>query len=76
MVLNCDQATHFEFLQASLLAFLLLLIPIVLSNHPQGAALGILVLVVVFCFPGYLLLTLLSRLPGSFRTVLSPISAL
>jgi hypothetical protein len=73
MVLNCDQATHFEFLQASLLAFLLLLIPIVLSNHPQGAALGILVLVVVFCFPGYLLLTLLSRLPGSFRTVLSPI---
>jgi hypothetical protein len=73
MVDKIGQASHFAFLQASLLAFLLLLIPVVLSNHPEGAILGILVFVVIFFFPGYLLLSLLSRLQGGVRTVLSPV---
>jgi hypothetical protein len=72
MVHNLDQASNFEFLQGSLLIFPLLLIPFSLSNHPEGAVLGILVSVVIFILPGYILLTLLSRLPGSVRTVLSP----
>jgi len=73
MLHNIGQASHFAFLQGSLLIFLLLLIPLVLSNHPEGATLGILVFVVIFFFPGYLLLTLLSGLPGGVRSVLSPI---
>jgi len=73
MVDNIGQVNHFAFLQASLLAFVLLLIPVVLSNHPEGAILGILVFVVIFFFPGYLLLSLLSRLPGGVRAVLSPV---
>jgi len=70
---NISQAGHFAFLQLSLLIFLLLAVPLALSNHPVGAALGILVFVVVFFFPGYLLSTLLSGLSGDIRTVLSPI---
>src|SRR6266851_3122218 len=73
MVDNIGQASHFASLQASLLIFLLLLIPLVLSNHPEGAVVGILVFAVVFVFPGYLLLTLLSSLPGGLRTLLSPV---
>jgi hypothetical protein len=70
---NTDQANHFAFLQSSLLIFLLLLIPLVLSNHPGGAALGVLVFVVIYFFPGYLLLTLLGRFPGGFKILLSPV---
>lgn len=70
---NFDQATNFQFLQCSLLIFLLLFIPVVLSNRPAGAALGILLLVVIFFFPGYLLLSLLSKLPVGFRLVISPV---
>ena len=70
---NVAQASHFAFLQVSLLIFLLLAVPLVLSNHPIGAALGILVFAVLFFFPGYLLLTLLSRRPSDVRTLLSPI---
>src|SRR5208282_5809677 len=73
MVHNIGQANYFAFLRSSLLIFLLLIIPVVLSNHPEGAVVGLLVLVVVFVFPGYLLLTLLSRLPGGLRILLSPI---
>jgi len=73
MAENKGQANRFAFLQGSLLIFLLLLVPLVLSNNPEGAVLGILVFVVVFFFPGYLLLTLLSSLPGSVRIVLSPV---
>src|SRR5713226_7829796 len=73
MAQNIGQASRFTFLQGSLLIFLLLLVPIVLSNNPEGAVLGILVFAVIFVFPGYLLLTLLSRLPGDLRTVLSSI---
>ncbi len=73
MVDNIDQASHFASLQASLLIFLLLLIPLTLSNRPEGAVVGILVFAVVFVFPGYLLLTLLSSLPGGLRTLLSPV---
>jgi hypothetical protein len=70
---NIGQASHLAFLQVSLVILLLLLIPVSLSNHPKGALLGILVFVVIFFFPGYLLLTLLGDLPGGLRTVLSPI---
>jgi hypothetical protein len=73
MVQSIGQASRFAFLQGSSLIFLLLLVPIVLSNHPAGVVLGILVFVVIFFFPGYLLLTLASSLRGSLRNVLSPI---
>ena len=72
------QASHFRVLQVSsllflLLLFLLLLIPLALSNHPAGTAIGLLVFVLTFCLPGYLLLTLLTRLPAAARTLLSPV---
>ena len=56
-----------------MLIFLLLLIPIALSNNPKGAICAIFVFVVLFFFPGYLLLTIMGGLPGGFRTLLSPI---
>jgi hypothetical protein len=73
MMHHVGQTGHFAFLQGSLLIILLVLVPLVLSNSPVGAALGILVFAVIFFFPGYLLLTLLNRLPDGVRTVLSPI---
>jgi hypothetical protein len=73
MVQNSGQASWFAFLLVSSLAFLLLIVPIALSNNPKGIVLGDLVLVVIFFLPGYLLLTLLSRIPGGDRTLLSPI---
>jgi hypothetical protein len=73
MVQNTDQPSRSAFLQLSLLIFLLLLIPIVLSNNPKGAIFAIFVFVVLFFFPGYLLLNIMGRLPGGFRTLLSPI---
>ncbi len=73
MVPYIGQTSHFARLQGLLLIFLLLLIPMALSNHPEGAVFGFLVFVVVFVFPGYLLLTLLSRLSGDFRILLGSI---
>jgi hypothetical protein len=73
MVQNISQASRFAFLQALSVIFLLLLVPLVLSNHPEGVILGILAFVVVFFFPGYLLLTLSSSFRGGAQTVLSPI---
>jgi len=73
MVPKIGQASPFALLFASLLASLLLLIPIVLSNHPEGTILGMFAFVIIFFFPGYLLLTLWGGLPGGLRTVLSPI---
>jgi hypothetical protein len=73
MVQDIDQATRFAFLQGSLLIFLLLIVPVALSNHPAGAVLGILVFVVIFFFPGYLLLSLVGKLPGGVRILLSPV---
>src|SRR6202011_1828069 len=73
MMHNVGQTGHFAFVRGSLLIVLLVLVPLVLSNSPVGAALGILVLAVIFFFPGYLLLTLLIRLPDGVRTVLSPV---
>jgi len=73
MAHNPDQTSRFAFLRCALLIFLLLVIPLVLSNRPAGAVLGILFFAVIFVFPGYLLLTLLSTLPGAVRTALSPI---
>jgi hypothetical protein len=73
---NIGQASPFTLLQGSLLIFLLLLlllVPLALANNPGGAVLGILVFVVIFFFPGYLLLTLLGKLPGGLRAVLSPV---
>ncbi len=73
MAQSAGQASRFGFLQGLSLLFLLLLVPLALSNHAEGAALGILVFLVVFFFPGYLLLTLSSSLRGSVRTLLSPV---
>jgi len=44
MVRNVGQAGGSAFLQGALLIFLLLAIPLVLSNHPEGAFFGILLL--------------------------------
>jgi hypothetical protein len=73
MVHTSAQAAPFVFFQCSVLIFLLLLVPIILSNDPKGAALGILLFVVIFIFPGYLLLRVLSKLPVGFRMLLSPV---
>ena len=54
------------------LLFLLLLIPLVLSNHPAGTALGGLFFVVIFFFSGYLLLSA-AALPIGLRFLLSPV---
>jgi dTDP-4-amino-4,6-dideoxygalactose transaminase len=53
--------------------FLLLLTPLVLSNHPAGAALSGLILIVIFFFPGYVLLGAGGMLPTGLRFLLSPI---
>ena len=70
---NISQPTPLAIFQASLLIFLLLLVPVVLSNHPEGSVLGIFVFVVIFFFPGYLLLTLLGKFPAGLQILLSPI---
>jgi hypothetical protein len=73
MAQSTGQASHSAFLQGLSLIFLLLLVPLLLSNHAEGAVLSILLFFVMFFFPGYLLLTLSSSLRGSARIVLSPI---
>jgi hypothetical protein len=70
---NVAQANYSAFFWTSVLIILVLLIPIVLAIHPAGVILGALVFLVTFVFPGYLFLTLLSRLPWGLRTLLSPI---
>jgi len=62
--------TSLKFLLVVLLGFLMLL-PLVLSNGPVGATLGILSLILLFFFPGYLLLSLVSKLPDGLRLLLS-----
>jgi hypothetical protein len=69
---NTVRANRFALLQVSLLIVLTLLVPLSLSTHPAGAALGILIFAVIFFFPGYLLLTL-SRLSGGVQILLSPV---
>jgi len=56
MVQDLGQASRFASLRGSSLIVLVLLFPLVLSNHPAGVALGILVFLFTFFFPGYLLL--------------------
>jgi hypothetical protein len=73
MAQSIGQANRFAFLQGLSLSFLLLLVPLVLSNHPKSAALGILVFAIIFFFPGYLVLTLSTSLRGGLRTLLSPV---
>ncbi len=73
MAQSIGQASRFAFLQGLSLLFLLLLVPLALSNHVESAALGILVFAVIFFFSGYLLLTLSSSLRGDLRTLLSPV---
>jgi hypothetical protein len=73
MAQSTGPASRFAFLQGLSLIFLVLFVPLVLSNHAEGTALGILVFIVMFFFSGYLLLTLSSSLRGSIRILLSPI---
>jgi hypothetical protein len=73
MVQDLGQASRFASLRGSSLIVLVLLFPLVLSNHPEGVALGILVFLFTFFFPGYLLLGPWSRSLGGFRTILSPV---
>ena len=73
MVQNLGQANRFASFSGSSLTVLVLLVPLFLSNHPAGAALGILVFLFIFFFPGYLLLSPWSRCLGGIRTTLSPI---
>jgi len=51
----------------------LLFIPVILSNRPETAFLGIVTIVVVFFFPGYFLLTFLSALPDGSNLLIGPI---
>jgi len=68
-----SSVTFRQGLQIFLLFSLLLVIPLVLSEHPADTALSSLVLVGVFFFGGYALLAAISELPSSLRFVLSPI---
>jgi hypothetical protein len=69
---NTVRANHFALLQVSSLIFLTLLVPLALSNHPAGTALGTLIFAVMFFFPGYLFLAL-SGLSGGVQILLSPV---
>jgi hypothetical protein len=73
MAENEGRLSRIAFLRLSLLILLLLFVPLVLSNNPEGAIFTILVFTVLFFFPGFLLLTILRRLTGSFRALLSPV---
>jgi hypothetical protein len=75
MAQSIGQASRLAFLQGLSLLFLLLVL-VVFSNDLKGTASGILVFLVVFFFPGYLLLTFSSSLRGSLRIVLSPVFAI
>jgi hypothetical protein len=56
-----------------ILLAMLLVLPVVLSNVPSGAALGILCFVLLFFFPGYLLLSLVGKFPNGLHWILSVI---
>ena len=45
--------------------------PVILSTSPKGGALGILSFALLFFFPGYLLLSMVSRLGNELRLLLS-----
>jgi hypothetical protein len=71
--INKDPSPRFLCAVISLLVFLLVLIPLALSNSPKQAILGILVLILLFFFPGYLLTGLLRMSPGILRILISPV---
>jgi hypothetical protein len=48
MAQSTGPASRFAFLQGLSLIFLVLFVPLVLSNHAEGTALGILVFIVMF----------------------------
>ena len=73
MVNNAGRINYSAVLRVLFLTFLLLLIPLVLSNCLEGAISGVLTFIIIFFFPGYLLLTLLAKLPGDLRILLSSI---
>jgi hypothetical protein len=73
MAQSIGQASRFGFFQGLSLLFLLVLVPVALSNHAGGAASGVLIFLVVFFFPGYLVLTITGKLHGNLRIVLSPV---
>ena len=73
MLQKSGQASRFALLQGPLLIFLLLLLPVLFSNHPGGTLFGFLLLAVLFFFPGYLLLSAVDKHTGGLRILLSPI---
>lgn len=73
MVKDIGQPNRLAFLEAPLLIFLLLFIPVILSIRPAGAIVGMFLFVVIFFFPGYLLLTLLDKLPVGMQILMSPV---
>jgi hypothetical protein len=56
-----------------LLILILLSVPLVLSNNFSGSVSAILLLAIVFIFPGYLFLNLLGEPPSGLRMLLSPV---
>jgi hypothetical protein len=67
------RATFSRGLEIVFVLSLLLVVPLVLSNRPAGTALSGLVVVVVFFFSGYALLAVISELPSTLRSILSPV---
>ena len=73
MAQNIGPSSRFVLLRGSWFIFLLLFVPIAFSNHPGGALAGMLLLTVVFIFPGYLLLKLASRDIGFVGIFVGPV---
>jgi hypothetical protein len=70
---NACRVSPSALFQILLLILILLSVPLVLSNDSAGAASAIFLLAIVFIFPGYLVLNLLSEPPSGLRILLSPI---
>jgi hypothetical protein len=70
---NVNQVSHSSLIHASALILLLLLIPLVLSKNPASALSGVLILALLYFFPGYLLLAPFGKLHGALRILFSPV---
>jgi len=70
---NACRVSSSALVRALLLILILLAVPLVLSNNSAGSVSAILLLAIVFIFPGYLFLNLLGEPPSGLRILLSPV---